>query len=246
MNDASSPTSDPEDRSWQDHANCLGVDPDLFFPERGASTREAKEVCRGCVVREECLEFALAERREVRHLGRTVRARAAPHPPPAGAAARRSQPLSAVRRCASRASIVRSASRSSSLPTVRGHAGAAPPPAPGPPARPAPPAPAPRRRRRRRPGRMTAGSTRFIDTCTRRHRRGRGPAPTGPSARRVACRARSRSGRPARRCRRRGPAGRRRRPLRRSGGGRGTVGPKSGSSSPNASPRTVGSERSGP
>ena len=42
---------DPEDRSWQDYANCLGVDPDLFFPERGASTREAKEVCRGCVVR---------------------------------------------------------------------------------------------------------------------------------------------------------------------------------------------------
>jgi WhiB family redox-sensing transcriptional regulator len=46
--------------TWQDYANCLGVDPDLFFPERGASTREAKEVCRGCVVREECLEFALA------------------------------------------------------------------------------------------------------------------------------------------------------------------------------------------
>ena len=44
---------------WQDLANCLGVDPDLFFPERGASTREAKEVCRGCVVREQCLEFAL-------------------------------------------------------------------------------------------------------------------------------------------------------------------------------------------
>ena len=47
------------DRSWQDYANCLGVDPDLFFPERGASTKEAKEVCRGCVVREECLEYAL-------------------------------------------------------------------------------------------------------------------------------------------------------------------------------------------
>lgn len=46
--------------SWQDLANCLGVDPDLFFPERGASTKEAKEVCRGCVVREQCLEFALA------------------------------------------------------------------------------------------------------------------------------------------------------------------------------------------
>ncbi len=52
--------SDGEDKSWQDFANCLGVDPDLFFPERGASTREAKEVCRGCVVRDDCLEYALA------------------------------------------------------------------------------------------------------------------------------------------------------------------------------------------
>ena len=45
---------------WQAQANCMGVDPDLFFPERGGSTREAKEVCRGCVVREDCLEYALA------------------------------------------------------------------------------------------------------------------------------------------------------------------------------------------
>src|SRR3954465_4274183 len=51
--------TDTDTRSWQDEANCLGVDPDLFFPERGASTREAKEVCRGCVVRMECLEYAL-------------------------------------------------------------------------------------------------------------------------------------------------------------------------------------------
>ncbi len=48
------------DRSWQARANCMGVDPELFFPERGASTREAKEVCRGCVVREDCLEYAIA------------------------------------------------------------------------------------------------------------------------------------------------------------------------------------------
>jgi len=48
------------DRTWQRRANCMGVDPELFFPERGASTREAKEVCRGCVVREDCLEFAIA------------------------------------------------------------------------------------------------------------------------------------------------------------------------------------------
>jgi WhiB family redox-sensing transcriptional regulator len=54
------PINDPdEDLAWQEYSNCLGVDPDLFFPERGASTREAKEVCRGCVVREQCLEFAI-------------------------------------------------------------------------------------------------------------------------------------------------------------------------------------------
>jgi WhiB family redox-sensing transcriptional regulator len=51
--------NDGSSEAWQDDANCLGVDPDLFVPERGASTREAKEVCRGCVVREDCLEFAL-------------------------------------------------------------------------------------------------------------------------------------------------------------------------------------------
>jgi len=49
-----------DEASWQMEANCLGVDPDLFFPERGASTKEAKAVCRGCMVREDCLEYALA------------------------------------------------------------------------------------------------------------------------------------------------------------------------------------------
>ncbi|MGH9077394.1 MAG: WhiB family transcriptional regulator [Acidimicrobiales bacterium] len=46
-------------RTWQFRANCMGVDPDLFFPERGCSTREAKEVCRGCVVRLDCLNHAI-------------------------------------------------------------------------------------------------------------------------------------------------------------------------------------------
>jgi WhiB family redox-sensing transcriptional regulator len=49
----------PDQTGWKRQANCMGVDPDLFVPERGSSTREAKEVCRGCVVREDCLEFAL-------------------------------------------------------------------------------------------------------------------------------------------------------------------------------------------
>ena len=53
-------TAEPQ-ANWQDQANCLGVDPDLFFPERGASTKEAKSVCQSCVVREDCLEYALAQ-----------------------------------------------------------------------------------------------------------------------------------------------------------------------------------------
>lgn len=52
-------TAEAEILTWQRLANCLGVDPDLFFPERGASTREAKAVCRACVVREDCLEYAI-------------------------------------------------------------------------------------------------------------------------------------------------------------------------------------------
>lgn len=48
------------DLSWQAQANCVGVDPDIFFPERGASTKEAKAICAACSVREDCLEYALA------------------------------------------------------------------------------------------------------------------------------------------------------------------------------------------
>ena len=60
------------DADWHDHANCLGVDPDLFFPERGASTREAKEVCRGLRSAPRLPRVRPPERREVRHLGRAV------------------------------------------------------------------------------------------------------------------------------------------------------------------------------
>lgn len=52
--------SNADERSWQNRANCAGVDPELFFPQRGASTREAKSVCRACMVREDCLEYALS------------------------------------------------------------------------------------------------------------------------------------------------------------------------------------------
>ena len=45
---------------WQDRALCAQTDPEAFFPEKGGSTREAKQVCLSCEVRSECLEYALA------------------------------------------------------------------------------------------------------------------------------------------------------------------------------------------
>ena len=46
--------------AWQTDALCAQTDPEAFFPEKGGSTREAKRVCATCEVREECLEYALA------------------------------------------------------------------------------------------------------------------------------------------------------------------------------------------
>jgi len=56
--------ADEERPAWQDQANCLGSDPDLFFPTTGSNiaARQAKQICFGCVVRLQCLEYALANR----------------------------------------------------------------------------------------------------------------------------------------------------------------------------------------
>ncbi len=47
--------------SWQDQALCAQTDPEAFFPEKGGSTREAKRICVGCEVKQECLEYALMQ-----------------------------------------------------------------------------------------------------------------------------------------------------------------------------------------
>ncbi|BAH54622.1 WhiB family regulatory protein [Rhodococcus opacus B4] len=45
---------------WQERALCAQTDPEAFFPEKGGSTREAKRICLGCEVKDECLDYALA------------------------------------------------------------------------------------------------------------------------------------------------------------------------------------------
>ena len=65
---------DARTTGWQERGLCAQTDPEAFFPEKGGSTREAKKVCLTCDVRQECLEYALDERRALRHLGRALRA----------------------------------------------------------------------------------------------------------------------------------------------------------------------------
>lgn len=52
----------PTDTSWMLDAACDGVDPGVFFPERGEPTEPARDICMACPVRLDCLEYALAER----------------------------------------------------------------------------------------------------------------------------------------------------------------------------------------
>ncbi|CAM3583164.1 WhiB family transcriptional regulator [Micrococcus flavus] len=45
--------------AWQVDALCAQTDPEAFFPEKGGSTRDAKRVCAACLVRQECLDYAM-------------------------------------------------------------------------------------------------------------------------------------------------------------------------------------------
>jgi WhiB family transcriptional regulator, redox-sensing transcriptional regulator len=50
--------------TWPNYAACLEADPELFFPigESGPALRqiaEAKQICGGCPVRQQCLQWAL-------------------------------------------------------------------------------------------------------------------------------------------------------------------------------------------
>lgn len=50
--------------AWQTKAACLEVDPEIFFPERGGSSKAARAVCGHCDVRMECLRYALRNREQ--------------------------------------------------------------------------------------------------------------------------------------------------------------------------------------
>lgn len=47
--------------NWRSQALCAQTDPELWFPEKGGTVRDAKLICKMCPVRERCLEFALEQ-----------------------------------------------------------------------------------------------------------------------------------------------------------------------------------------
>lgn len=47
---------------WMAWGRCRDEPPDLFFPTDGVGVRAAQEVCALCLVREQCLNYAVAHR----------------------------------------------------------------------------------------------------------------------------------------------------------------------------------------
>jgi WhiB family redox-sensing transcriptional regulator len=50
-----------DDTAWMDRANCVGTDPEAWFPGKGGRVSGLqRQVCQNCEVRGECLLYALA------------------------------------------------------------------------------------------------------------------------------------------------------------------------------------------
>jgi len=50
-------------RSWVEQAACVVADPEWFFPGQGQVPDRALNICKGCPVINQCLEYALAPTR---------------------------------------------------------------------------------------------------------------------------------------------------------------------------------------
>ncbi|MFF8997097.1 WhiB family transcriptional regulator [Streptomyces achromogenes] len=46
-------------RHWRDEAACREVDPDMFFTDNTHIVQQARKVCLGCPVRQQCTDYAL-------------------------------------------------------------------------------------------------------------------------------------------------------------------------------------------
>jgi len=48
-----------DEPNWLDQARCRGLDPEQFFVRGMAQARPALRICERCVVKDECLSYAL-------------------------------------------------------------------------------------------------------------------------------------------------------------------------------------------
>ncbi len=44
---------------WMADGLCRQVDGEVWYPEKGSSNRDAKQICLACPVKDECLQYAL-------------------------------------------------------------------------------------------------------------------------------------------------------------------------------------------
>jgi WhiB family redox-sensing transcriptional regulator len=47
--------------AWQTRGACRGLDPNMFFPDRGDMLGAARAVCAGCPVAAECFDWAMGQ-----------------------------------------------------------------------------------------------------------------------------------------------------------------------------------------
>ena len=59
------PNADPSYWQAQGRCNDKGVDPNIFFPEKGHSLEPARAICALCDVRVQCLDAAIKDNIEV-------------------------------------------------------------------------------------------------------------------------------------------------------------------------------------
>ena len=50
--------------SWQAIAACQDIETNVFFPSDSRGVEAARRICQNCVVKEECLDYALQTRQD--------------------------------------------------------------------------------------------------------------------------------------------------------------------------------------
>jgi transposase-like protein len=55
------------DHTWRQHAACIGMDVNEFFPDKGEKTLKAKQACAGCPVAQQCTADARTPRSYVNY-----------------------------------------------------------------------------------------------------------------------------------------------------------------------------------